>query len=156
MTTIDPTSAAQVAAATTPAQSASSSATNAVNKDTFLKLLVAQLKYQNPMSPTDSTQFLQQTATFTQVENLQDILARTTDLLAAQKTTQATGMLGQQITATGSDGKDITGIVTGMKLTANGPSLHVNGTDVDISSVTEVDRPAATTPSAGTTPTTNS
>ena len=32
------------------------------DKDTFLKLLVAQLKYQDPSNPADSTQFLAQTA----------------------------------------------------------------------------------------------
>jgi flagellar basal-body rod modification protein FlgD len=37
-------------------------------KDTFLKLLVAQLKNQNPLSPTDGTQFLTQLAQFTQLE----------------------------------------------------------------------------------------
>ena len=141
MTTIDPTAAAAAPAAAAPTTTQALSA----NKDTFLKLLVAQLKYQNPMSPTDSTQFLQQTATFTEVENLQDILTQTTGLLAAQKTTQATGMLGQQVTATGADGKDITGIVTGMRLTANGPVLKVNGAEVDLSSVTQVDRPTPAT-----------
>ena len=40
------------------------------DQDTFLKLLVAQLKYQDPSNPADSTQFLAQTAQFTQVEKL--------------------------------------------------------------------------------------
>src|SRR3954451_15701451 len=92
------------AAAGAPTPSSPTS-TNAMNKDTFLKLLVAQLKYQNPMSPTDSTQFLQQTATFTQVENLQDILTKTTEVLAAQQNNQATNILGDKITAKGADGK---------------------------------------------------
>ena len=138
-------SALNTTAATSGATS-SASPSNAVNKDTFMKLLVAQLKYQNPMSPTDSTQFLQQTATFTEVENLQDILSKGTDLLGAQKNSQATGMLGDKITATGADGKDITGIVTGMRLTADGPVLKVNGTEVNLDAVTEIDQatPAAT------------
>src|SRR3954469_21128808 len=127
--------------ATTAATGTAASPTNAMNKDTFLKLLVAQLKYQNPMSPTDSTQFLQQTATFTQVENLQDILTKTTEVLAAQQNNQATNMLGDKITATGADGKDITGIVTGMRMTAAGPVLKVNGTEVNLSVVTEIDQP---------------
>src|SRR5438067_9497084 len=138
MTTIDPTATAPAASATAPA---STTASNAVNKDTFLKLLVAQLRYQNPMSPTDSTQFLQQTATFTEVENLQDILTKTTDMLTAQQNSQATSMLGQQITATDADGKDVTGVATGMRMTPNGPVLKVNGTEVNLSAITQVDRP---------------
>ena len=38
------------------------------SKDTFLQLLVAQIKNQNPLSPTDGVQFLSQLAQFTQVE----------------------------------------------------------------------------------------
>jgi flagellar basal-body rod modification protein FlgD len=38
------------------------------NKDTFLKLLVAQLRYQNPLDPTDSVQFVTQLAQFSQLE----------------------------------------------------------------------------------------
>ena len=43
---------------------------NGVNADTFLQLLVAQLQYQNPDSPVDSTQFLAQTASFEEVQEL--------------------------------------------------------------------------------------
>jgi len=46
------------------------------DKDTFLKLLVAQLKYQNPMEPVDSSQFMAQTAQFTMVEKLEAMAAR--------------------------------------------------------------------------------
>jgi flagellar basal-body rod modification protein FlgD len=38
------------------------------NRDTFLKLLVAQLRYQNPLNPTDSVQFVTQLAQFSQLE----------------------------------------------------------------------------------------
>src|SRR5689334_8689241 len=38
------------------------------SKDTFMQLLVAQIKNQNPLSPTDGVQFLSQLAQFTQVE----------------------------------------------------------------------------------------
>jgi flagellar basal-body rod modification protein FlgD len=38
------------------------------SRDTFLKLLVAQLRYQNPLDPTDSVQFVTQLAQFSQLE----------------------------------------------------------------------------------------
>jgi flagellar basal-body rod modification protein FlgD len=38
------------------------------NEQTFLQLLVAQIKNQNPLSPTDGTQFVSQLAQFSQLE----------------------------------------------------------------------------------------
>src|SRR4051812_13576478 len=129
---------------TTGAASAPASATKSAteSKDTFLKLLVAQLKYQNPMSPTDGTQFLQQTAQFTMVEKLEDLSTKSDALLKAQQGAEAIGMLGQKVTATAASGSDITGIVTGMRVTADGPVLKVNGGEVALSAVKSVDKPA--------------
>src|SRR3954452_4106190 len=132
-------------------------ASNGMNKDTFLKLLVAQLKYQNPMSPADGTQFLAQTAQFSMVEKLEDMDAQITSGLNAQKTAAATGMLGQQIVATGSDGKDVTGIVTGMRIPADGPVLKVGDAEYAYATIKEVDRvPATATPSTTQSPSTSS
>lgn len=41
-----------------------------VSKDTFLQLLVAQIKNQDPLKPTDGTQFLSQLAQFSELEQL--------------------------------------------------------------------------------------
>lgn len=41
-----------------------------VSKDTFLKLLVAQIKHQDPLNPTDGVQFLAQLAQFSELEQL--------------------------------------------------------------------------------------
>jgi flagellar basal-body rod modification protein FlgD len=40
------------------------------NESTFLKLLMAQVKNQDPMNPTDSTQFVGQLVQFSQLEQL--------------------------------------------------------------------------------------
>jgi len=58
--------------------------TGGVNKDMFLQLLVAQLKNQDPLNPTDGTQFVTQLAQFQQLETSlntgQDIAAIRADL----------------------------------------------------------------------------
>src|SRR3712207_7495113 len=62
----------------TAAQTATSSVDRAdqMGKDTFLQLLVAQMRYQDPSSPTSTTEFMSQTATFTQVEKLEEIASQ--------------------------------------------------------------------------------
>ncbi len=40
------------------------------NKDAFLKLLIAQIKHQDPLNPTDSVQFLSQLAQFSELEQM--------------------------------------------------------------------------------------
>src|SRR3954454_1564136 len=143
--TIDPANAAAIAATNAAPTTAKPTGTGALDGNTFLQLLVAQLKYQNPLSPTDPTQFMSQTAQFTEVEKLQSIAEQSTQMLASQRSSEATGMLGQQIVAAGPDGNDITGIVTGMRLTSTGPVLRVNGTDIALTAVKEVNRPPAST-----------
>ncbi len=72
--------------------------TNQLNQDTFLKLLVAQMKYQDPLSPTDSTQFLTQTAQFTQVSTLQQIMKDQQSMGHTNELLAASGMVGSGVT----------------------------------------------------------
>jgi len=71
---------------------------NQLNQDTFLKLLVAQMKYQDPLAPTDSTQFLTQTAQFTQVSTLQQIMKDQQSMGHTNELLAASGMVGQGVT----------------------------------------------------------
>ena len=61
-------SAMQTAADTAPQPPAA--ADPLAQKQTFLTLLVAQIKNQDPLNPTDSTQFLTQLAQFSQLEQM--------------------------------------------------------------------------------------
>ncbi len=80
-----------------------------MDKDTFLKLLVAQMKYQDPQSPTDSSALVSQTATYSQVEALQKLTDQNTTLLAMQRATSAGAMVGKTATYVGDDGVAVTG-----------------------------------------------
>lgn len=62
----------------TSAEGTSSSTTtketnSSLDKEAFLQLLVAQMKYQDPLEPTDNTTYITQLATFTQVEEIQNM-----------------------------------------------------------------------------------
>lgn len=114
--------------------------TDAMGSDMFMKLLVAQLKYQNPMSPVDSNQQMSQMAVFAQVEKLGQ-------LVTAQKTAQdwqerlsAESLVGKKVTGTASDKAAHTGLVTSVVIDATGPQLTLDdGSTLAIGDVTKVE-----------------
>ncbi len=55
--------------------SASSANKNNMDKESFLKLLVAQMQYQDPLEPTSNTEYISQYAQFSQVESLQTMVS---------------------------------------------------------------------------------
>lgn len=63
---------------------------NPVNEDMFLQLLVAEMKYQDPMEPTSNTEWISQYATFTQVQ-------KQSDMQQSLKQMEANNLVGKQV-----------------------------------------------------------
>lgn len=136
MTVIPPTPISSVFEPRTPA---ATGPTNTLGKDAFLKLLVAQLKYQDPTAPTDSAQFMAQTAQFTQVEKLEEIAAAIAQSLTAQSVFGVSALVGRTVSWAGFDGTEISGQVTAASFTIAGPMLTVaDGTQVAMGDITSV------------------
>jgi flagellar basal-body rod modification protein FlgD len=110
----------------------------ALGKDTFLKLLVAQLRYQDPSNPADGTAFVAQTAQFTQVEKLDALVTGQQQLLGAQLMLGASALIGRTVGYTGADGKDAAGPVSSVSFAGSNPTVRVGDKDVPLSSVKEV------------------
>jgi flagellar basal-body rod modification protein FlgD len=111
---MDVTSATQ-AAGTSATQTAAAKAS--LDYDAFLKLLVAQMKNQDPTEPMDTTQYMAQLASFSNVEQAIQTNTKLDALLTASALNQADGVLGRTVTSP--DGK-VTGTVESLKITANG------------------------------------
>jgi flagellar basal-body rod modification protein FlgD len=60
------------------------------SESTFLKLLVSQLQNQDPLNPADSTQFVSQLTSYSQLEQLININKNTTPVASADSTTTTT------------------------------------------------------------------
>ncbi|WP_230208856.1 flagellar hook assembly protein FlgD [Nostocoides sp. HKS02] len=156
--TYDPTAAVQAAQAAqaaqsgSPAQATSGSLGPTLSGDDFLKLLVAQLKYQDPSKPVDSSQFMAQTAQLQMVETLHQLVSQNAAVIAGQNSLSALALVGQRVSYT-AGGASASGTVDSVKLTPGGPTLLVGGTEVPLASVTEVARTAAA-PSSTTSSTT--
>lgn len=77
--------------------SATSGSSATSDKDMFLKLLVTQLKYQDPMNPADANQFLSQNAQFTTVEKLTELAKTAADSALATRMSTAGSFVGQTV-----------------------------------------------------------
>jgi len=112
-----------------------------LDKDAFLKLLVAQLRYQDPSKPVDSSEFMAQTAQFTQVEKLEQLSADSTATLSLQQGLAASSLVGKKISWVDADGASHDGTVSsatfGGSLNAE-PTLTIGDQQVPLSQVTTV------------------
>lgn len=125
-----------------PAGTDPTKASSSADKEMFLQLLVAQMRYQDPMNPTDSGQFLAQSAQFTALEKMQDVADQTAALFSAQMAFGASGLIGKSVTWTDADEVSHTAQVKGVTFGAQGPVLDV-GTEepLPIGSVLSVTDP---------------
>lgn len=117
-----------------PAGGAGATAGSA-DKEMFLKLLVAQLRYQDPLNPADTGEFLSQSAQFTSLEKMQDVADQTALVLGAQMAFGASSLVGRPVTYTTEDGSTGAGNVNGVSFGAAGPVLDVDGVSVPLAQV---------------------
>ena len=106
--------------------------------DTFLNLLVAQLKFQNPMSPADGTQFLAQTAQFTMVEKLTQLTDQNKQLLADNQSLAAATLLGKSVSWADADGNVRQGVVTSATFGSDGASVLVGAQKIPFNQIRDV------------------
>jgi flagellar basal-body rod modification protein FlgD len=107
-----------------------------IGKDDFLKLLVGQLQHQDPMQPSDDTQFIGQMAQFSQLEQETNNAKSTEDLVRAS----TLGMIGRTVTYTDAAKASQTGVVTAVDIDSEGTAtLTVGGqSGIDAGKVTQV------------------
>ncbi|WP_138733850.1 flagellar hook assembly protein FlgD [Modestobacter excelsi] len=126
------------------------SGANGFDSETFLKLLVAQLKYQDPSDPASSSELMAQTATLAQVQSLDAIAKQNSQSLTLQKSLSAGALVGQTVSYTDSDGATRTGVVTAVKISSDSTAESqavIGGVDVDLARISQVALP---TPATGT------
>ena len=124
----------------TSTTTAGSSATgNGMGKDTFLKLLMAQMSNQNPMEPTDDKEMLAQLAQFSTLEQMTSMASSQQSSAAATQMSQAVNLLGRTVTYMDRDGALQTGSVDQVSMVSGAPNLTIAGQDgITTSQITQV------------------
>lgn len=139
MTTVTPTT-------TTPTTKTASTEAEAVNpkgelgKNAFLQLMVAQLQAQNPLEPSNGTEYISELAQFSQLEQTTNLAQSSSQSVTAQRVAQAVGLIGHTVSYTDpSTGATQSGAVQSAEITPEGATLTIEGTPgIEFTGVSEV------------------
>lgn len=125
---------------------------DALGRDSFMALLVSQLKNQDPLAPTSNDEMLAQLAQFSSLEQLEELNDNLVGLAVLQQSnalmdqlTSSSALIGQHVKYTDPDsGADAWGDVGSVKITEGLAVLNIGGKDVPLVNVLEVSQPAPT------------
>ncbi len=127
---------------------------NELGKDAFLKLLVAQLKYQDPMEPSSSEEFIATTAQFTVVEKLDELTKQGANTALVNSLTTASALVGREVTAN-RDGVSTTAVVNQSRIVSGSVVLDTDSGSISLNEIVSVGAaPRSAEPQAPATPVT--
>lgn len=124
-----------------------------MDKEVFLSLLVAQMRYQDPTSPMDTTEMMAQSTQMASMEQLTAVADTTRESFALQMRVAASAMLGQEVSWTDADKTVQTGTVSGVDFSGAVPMVKVGDATVALDAISSVRSPRPMDGSATTTPT---
>jgi flagellar basal-body rod modification protein FlgD len=114
----------------------------ALGKQDFLKLLMAQMKNQDPLKPMDDTQMIAQMAQFSALEETQALRQVIQQSANSQVVAQAASLIGKYVQAMQPDSTTVSGSVTSVRLESTDgavtPIVQVDGKDVDYSTINQI------------------
>ena len=112
----------------------------ALGKDAFLKLLVEQLKHQNPLDPTDEKEFVGQMTQFSMLEQVTNLTGTNDRLARSAGMDEAIGLMGKTVSWKGEGEQVSSGKVERILVTDGKPKLVIagSGQEIDPAKVTEV------------------
>ncbi|MBI2267004.1 MAG: flagellar hook capping protein [Armatimonadetes bacterium] len=101
---------------------------SSLDKDAFLKLLMTQLKSQDPLQAMSDKEFMAQLAQFSQLEEMRNLNSGFQQLLGWQQVTQSAALIGKEVQVkVGGDEESVKGKVTSIKMENGTPYLMVGG-----------------------------
>jgi flagellar basal-body rod modification protein FlgD len=121
----------------------------ALGKDSFLQLLVTQMRYQDPLEPAKDTEYIAQLAQFNSLEQMQNLNDKFEKMFKWSQVTQASGLIGKQVDGLSLTGEDknndgtadiakVSGAVKEVKFVEGEPVLLVGNAEVKFSDIVRI------------------
>ena len=95
---------------TNSSSSVTTATNNELGKDAFLKLLIAELSNQDPLNPVEDREFISQMATFSSLEQMQN-MNKTLESMSEANKFSAVSYIGKAIAFTNDEGKQVPAMV---------------------------------------------
>jgi flagellar basal-body rod modification protein FlgD len=95
-----------------------------LSQQDFIRVLMTQMTYQDPLKPMDNEQFMAQMAQFTALQQTTDMNANLVQLIQNQAALSSVGLLGRSVDITTASG-NTTGTVMGLSYNGNMPVMTV-------------------------------
>jgi flagellar basal-body rod modification protein FlgD len=123
----------QAAQAAALAANQASSRSQTMDSEVFMKLLVTQLRNQDPSSPMDTNQMISQQTQLAMMEQITNQTTTANENFSLQMRIAAANLVGKQVSYTdATSGTSITGTATAVSYAASVPTVTVNGKKVNL------------------------
>ncbi|WP_423921971.1 flagellar hook capping FlgD N-terminal domain-containing protein [Frigoribacterium sp. 2-23] len=136
--TVDPATTAAALAA----NKATRTPKQTLDSEVFMQLLVTQLRNQDPSSPMDTNAMISQTTQLAMMEQVTNQTTTANENFSLQMRIAASNLVGKQVSYTGPDGKDVTGVATSVSFTDSVPKVSVGGKEVALDLISGITAPA--------------
>lgn len=113
------------AAASSASSTSGNKGNSSLGRDEFLKLLTTELKYQNPLDPMDSTEYIAQLAQFSSLEQMQNLNTQMASL-------SAVSIIGKTAEALDDEGNQISGQVVGVSFNSGKINLIIGDSETKV------------------------
>ncbi len=110
---------------------------SAFSTDTFMKLLLAELKNQDPEAPTSQAEMTSQISSMAMVEGMNNLNSSFSSVLKLQQLLSGEQMIGREVQYLQS-GQTLSGMVQAIQITDDGTTLTVDGQSVPLEQVTKI------------------
>lgn len=116
-----------------------------VDMDQFLKLLIAQLQNQDPLSPMDNSEMLQQISQIREISATNKLSDTLDSVLLGQNLSTASGLIGKEVFALTDDAQDVRGKVDRVSVVTSGADgetrtlrVHIGEQSIGLKNIREI------------------
>lgn len=114
------------------------SSSRGLERDSFMQLLLLQMRSQDPMNPMDSAQMFNQMAQLTTLEQLWDIRDLMSQAASTQQLGQGAMLIGRYVEAASQETGRISGLVDEARMISGQVLLNIGGKQVRLEDVLSV------------------